>query len=77
MTTKALISFAVTEKLICVFFVYVKRWFSHDEAQMEVRLVLQSILTPDLEVPIIYAVIRNRVTAYAINTQFTYCYNAD
>ena len=33
--TKALISFAVTEKLICVFvFAYAKCWFSHDEAQL-------------------------------------------
>ena len=35
--TKALISFAVavTAKLICVFvFVYAKRWFSHDAAQI-------------------------------------------
>ena len=31
--TKALISFAVTAKLICVFvFVYEKRWFSQDVA---------------------------------------------
>ena len=33
--TKALISFAVTAKLICVFvFAYAKRWFSHDAAHM-------------------------------------------
>ena len=33
--TKALISFAVTGKLICVFvFAYAKRWFSHDAAQL-------------------------------------------
>ena len=33
--TKALISFAVTAKLICVFvFACVKCWFSHDAAQM-------------------------------------------
>ena len=33
--TKALISFAVTAKLICVFvFAYAKCWFSHDAAQM-------------------------------------------
>ena len=33
--TKALISFAVTAKLICVFvFAYAKHWFSHDAAQM-------------------------------------------
>ena len=33
--TKALISFKVTEKLICVFvFAYAKRWFSHDAAQI-------------------------------------------
>ena len=33
--TKALISFAVTAKLICVFvFAYAKRRFSHDEAQI-------------------------------------------
>ena len=31
--TKALISFAVTAKLICVFvFAYAKCWFSHDAA---------------------------------------------
>ena len=34
--TKALISFAVTAKLICVFvFAYAERWFSHDAAQIE------------------------------------------
>ena len=33
MKTKALISFAVTAKLICVFiFAYEKSWFSHNEA---------------------------------------------
>ena len=33
--TKALISFAVTAKLICVFvFAYAKRWFSHDAAYL-------------------------------------------
>ena len=33
--TKALISFAVTAKLICVFvFAYTKCWFSHDTAQI-------------------------------------------
>ena len=33
--TKALISFAVTAKLICVFvFAYAKCWFSHDAAQI-------------------------------------------
>ena len=33
--TKALVSFAVTAKLICVFvFAYAKCWFSHDAAQM-------------------------------------------
>ena len=33
--TKALISFAVTAKLICVFvFANAKCWFSHDAAQM-------------------------------------------
>ena len=39
MKTKALISFAVTAKLICVFvFGYAKRWFSHDAAQMGVHV---------------------------------------
>ena len=34
--TKALISFAVTAKLICVFvFAYAKRWFSHDAAHFQ------------------------------------------
>ena len=33
--TKALISFTVTAKLICVFvFAYAKCWFSHDAAHM-------------------------------------------
>ena len=33
--TKAVISFAVTAKLICVFvFAYAKCWFSHDTAHM-------------------------------------------
>ena len=33
--TKALISFAVTTKLICIFvFAYAKKWFSHDVAQI-------------------------------------------
>ena len=33
--TKALISFAATERLICVFvFTCAKRWFSHDAAQL-------------------------------------------
>ena len=33
--TKALISFTVTAKLICVFvFAYAKRWFSHDVAHL-------------------------------------------
>ena len=33
--TKALISFAVTAKLICVFvFAYAKCWFSHDAAHI-------------------------------------------
>ena len=33
--TKALIGFAVTAKLICVFvFAYAKSWFSHDAAQL-------------------------------------------
>ena len=35
--TKALISFAVTAKLICVFiFAYAKRWFSHDAAHVNI-----------------------------------------
>ena len=39
--TKALISFAVTAKLICVFvFVYAKIRFPHDEAQISNILAL-------------------------------------
>ena len=44
--TKALISFAVTTKLICVFvFAYAKSRFSHDEAQMKVvvKCIIQKI----------------------------------
>ena len=38
--TKALISFAVTAKLICDFvFAYAKSRFSHDEAQILVRIL--------------------------------------
>ena len=37
--TKALISFAVTAKLICVFvFAYVKSRFSHNEAQKQIEM---------------------------------------
>ena len=44
--TKALISFAVTAKLICVFvFAYVKCWFSHDAAHF--RKDLQMVLAVD------------------------------
>ena len=40
MKTKALISFAVTAKLICVFvFTYTKIRFSHDEAQLKVFIL--------------------------------------
>ena len=36
--TKALISFAVTAKLICVFvFAYANHWFSHDMAHMSMK----------------------------------------
>ena len=36
--TKALISFAVTAKLICLFvFAYAKCWFSHDTAHIYIR----------------------------------------
>ena len=39
MKTKALISFAVTAKLICVFvFAYTESRFSHDTAHVKVRL---------------------------------------
>ena len=39
--TKALISFAVTAKLICIFvFAYAKRRFSHDEAHIVLARVV-------------------------------------
>ena len=38
--TKALISFAVTVKLICVFvFAYAKCWFSHDAAHFGISIL--------------------------------------
>ena len=47
--TKALISFTVTAKLICVFvFAYAKRWFSYDAAQLCLTCVL-SVLAYLLE----------------------------
>ena len=43
MKTKALISFEVTAKLICVFvFAYAKHWFSHDPAQLSIQNVHRS-----------------------------------
>ena len=49
--TKALISFAVTAKLICVFvFAYAKCWFSHDAAHLysykviDIRRSLECVL---------------------------------
>ena len=43
--TKALISFAVTAKLICVFvFAYAKSWFSHNEAQLMQNIEFYSFL---------------------------------
>ena len=53
---KALINFAVTAKLICVFvFAYAKRWFSHDAAPIYYLNVLswsagfaRVTVTPDL-----------------------------
>ena len=54
--TKALISFAVTAKLICVFvFPNAKSWFSHNEAQIDFKhyfpyfLFPQSMKAPDLK----------------------------
>ena len=46
--TKALISFAVTAKLICVFvFAYATCWFSHDVTQMwKNKTRLYKLLTP-------------------------------
>ena len=42
-TTKALIGFAVTAKLICVFvFAYAKSWFSHDAAHISVLLTARN-----------------------------------
>ena len=42
--TKALISFAVTAKLICVFvFAYAKSLFSHDAAHIFLRMLNMSI----------------------------------
>ena len=47
MKTKALIIFAVTAKLICVFvFAYAKSQFSHDEAQIDNAIcTIHAILT--------------------------------
>ena len=43
--TKALISFAVTAKLICVFvFAYVKIRFSHNEAHIKCPIILKMII---------------------------------
>ena len=43
--TKALISFAVTAKLIPVFvFAYTKSWFSHDMAQIIIIIIYLHVL---------------------------------
>ena len=45
MKTKALISFGVTVKLICVFvFAYAKSRFSHDAARIKISLPISSLL---------------------------------
>ena len=45
--TKALISFAVTAKLICVFvFAYAKRWFSHDAAHLYENSETHGVVCP-------------------------------
>ena len=52
--TKALISFAVTAKLICVFvFAYAKIRFSHDEAHITLKLMEEiiCIVTMDSNMP--------------------------
>ena len=44
--TKALISFAVTAKLICVFvFAYADSWFSHEAAQLYYTEMIPDVLT--------------------------------
>ena len=49
--TKALISFAVTAKLISVFvFAYAKCWFSHDPAQIQMH-IQEKILPLGLSFP--------------------------
>ena len=49
--TKALISFADTAKLICVFvFAYAKCWFSHDAVQLNsTHMTFNSQIVPFLE----------------------------
>ena len=57
--TKALISFAVTAKLICVFvFAYAKRWFSHDAAHL---------LAPWPASRILYLILSQSVVAQLVN----------
>ena len=48
--TKALISFAVTSKLICAFvFAYTNCWFSHEAAQIVIIQKILNILQSTLE----------------------------
>ena len=48
--TKALISFAATKKLICVFvFAYAKCWFSRDAAQLIIIIKPSAGLAPGLQ----------------------------
>ena len=49
--TKALISFAVTAKLICVFVLaYAKRWFSHDAVHLSLSLYQEYTSNKILEI---------------------------
>ena len=51
--TKALISFAVTAKLICVFvFAYAKSLFSHDEAHFVLDASTTVVFIKDLKKPL-------------------------
>ena len=52
--TKALISFAVTAKLICVFvFAYAKCQFSHDAAFMMLFFLVRCVKKPEQVAPVL------------------------
>ena len=66
---KALISFAVTAKLICVFlFAYVDCWFSHEAAHLLYTSMEQCLFVSDLEFSVDHKILLLKLTILSSET---------